>query len=85
MTLCQWNKDDQTPISYYRKLHAHNNDRYAEEILSTLAPVHQVDLSDISDMAVSNTYPLLFKKNIKIWDKIINITIKTISKPSTNT
>lgn len=72
---CQWKKDDETPISYYRKLHAHNNDRYAEEILNTLAPVHKIDFCDISDMAVSNTYPLLFKKqqnmgqNIKYYNR----------------
>lgn len=44
-------------------MYAHPHDKYAEQILEKLPPVYKIDMCDISNMAVSNSYPLLFKKH----------------------
>lgn len=63
-------KDPDVSINYYRKLRGHPYDKYAEEILNALPPDHQIDICDISDLAVSNIYPMFFKFTVGMGNHI---------------
>ena len=49
---------------------SHPVENYASEILNQLPPLYHIDFCDISDLAVPNIYPLLFKTNVNMGNNL---------------